>query len=195
MGAVYLAHDTQLDRQVAIKIPHFDRGDGPEVLERFYRESRAAATLDHPNICPVHDVGEIDGVHYLVMAYIEGKPLSDFVRRDKPIPPRQVATIVRKLALALHEAHSHGVVHRDLKPANIMTNKRRELVIMDFGLARLTNKSSQSESRLTQSGIVMGTPSYMSPEQVMGDRNAMGPPCDIYSMGVIMNELLTGRLP
>jgi serine/threonine protein kinase/Leucine-rich repeat (LRR) protein len=195
MGAVYLAHDMELDRQVAMKIPHFAEDAGTEVLERFYRESRAAATLDHPNICPVYDVGRIDGIHYLVMAYIDGKPLSEFAKPDKPIPQRQVAAIIRKLALALQEAHDHGVVHRDLKPANIMVNKRRELVIMDFGLARLLKKPGEEEARLTQSGAVMGTPMYMSPEQVMGDTAAIGPATDIYSLGVIMYELLTGRPP
>ena len=136
MGAVYLAHDTQLDRRVALKVPHFTPGDGPEVLDRFYREAKAAATLDHPNLCPVYDVGQIDGVHYLTMPYIEGKPLSEAIDPDRPTPPRQAAAVVRKLALALAEAHRRGVIHRDLKPSNIMASRHRELVIMDFGLAR-----------------------------------------------------------
>lgn len=119
MGTVYLARDTQLDRQVALKVPHFTPECGPKVLERFDREARAAATLDHPNICPVYDSGQIHGVHYLTMAYIEGRPLSGYIHADKPLPQRQVAAVVRKLALALHEAHQHGVVHQDLKPSNI----------------------------------------------------------------------------
>src|SRR5262249_31069689 len=117
MGSVYLAHDTQLDRQLALKVPLL-RGDSPQVLERFYREARAAATLSHPNICPVHDVGEIDGVHFVTMAYIEGQPLSALIRGKSRMPPKSVAAVIRKLALAMHEAHAHGVIHRDLKPAN-----------------------------------------------------------------------------
>ena len=192
MGSVYLAHDTQLDRQVALKVPHFRPEEGPEMVERFYREARAAAALEHPNLCPVHDVGEIDGIPYLTMAYIDGQALSEFIDPEKPLPQRQVAAAVRKLAVALQEAHAHGVVHRDLKPANVMINKRRQPVIMDFGLARQVKRG---EARLTQSGAVMGSPAYMSPEQVEGDLGAMGPGCDIYSLGVMLYELLTGRLP
>jgi predicted Ser/Thr protein kinase len=192
MGSVYLAQDTQLGRRVALKVPHFLPEDGLRVLERFYREARAAATLEHPNLCPVHDVGQIDGKHYLTMAYIEGQPLTECIQPGKPLPQRQVAAVIRKLALALQEAHSHGVVHRDLKPANIMINKRKEPVIMDFGLARLPVKE---DARLTRDGTILGTPAYMSPEQVGGHVDAMGPACDVYSLGVILYEMLTGRLP
>src|SRR5436309_5797542 len=146
MGAVYLAEDTQLDRRVALKVPHFTAEDSPQVRTRFFREARAAATLDHPNLCPVHDVGEIGGTPYLTMAYIEGQPLSASVRGGQPLPPREAAAIVRKLALALHEAHQKGVIHRDLKPGNVMMNQRGEPVVMDFGLARRFNKE---EARLT----------------------------------------------
>jgi hypothetical protein len=192
MGSVYLAEDTQLGRRVALKVPHFTAEHGPRVLERFYREARAAATLEHANLCPVYDVGQVEGTHYLTMAYVEGRPLADFIQPDKPLPERQVAAVVRKLALAMQEAHARGVVHRDLKPANILINRRREPVIMDFGLARL---SQQENARLTRVGAIMGTPSYMAPEQVKGDVQAMGPGCDVYSLGVILYEMLTGRLP
>ena len=191
MGAVYLAHDLQLDRKVAVKIPHFTPEDGPRTRERFFREAKAAAHLDHPNVCPVYDVGEINGIHYLTMAYIEGKPLSDLIQKGKPLPQRGVAALVRKLALAMEQAHAAGVIHRDLKPANIMINKRREPVIMDFGLARRMDK----DARVTRSGQVLGTPAYMPPEQVMGDVDAMGPGSDVYSLGVILYELLTGQRP
>jgi predicted Ser/Thr protein kinase len=191
MGAVYLAHDTELDRKVALKVPHFAASDGPHVLERFAREARAAATLTHPNICPVYDVGEWQGTRYVTMAYIEGKPLSDLIRAGKPLPQPSVAALVRKLAQAMHEAHQHGIVHRDLKPSNVMVNKKHEPIIMDFGLARRV----QEDARLTKSGSILGTPAYMSPEQVAGDVQAIGPACDIYSLGVILYELLTGRLP
>jgi tetratricopeptide (TPR) repeat protein len=192
MGTVYLAHDTQLDRPVALKVPHFGGNADPAALGRFYREARAAATIEHPNICPVHDYGEIDGIPYLTMGYIEGKPLAEFIRLNKPLPQRTVAALVRKLALALQEAHAHGVIHRDLKPANIMLNQRREPVIMDFGLAR---RLTQEDVRITKQGAILGTPAYMAPEQVERGGEDLGPACDIYTLGVILYELLTHQLP
>ncbi len=120
MGTVYLAEDTQLQRQVAIKMPRFEEDPTGEVLARFYREARAAASIRHANICPVYDVGQIDGKHYISMAYIEGRPLAKFIRSGKPQPERQILFAIHKLALALQQAHDHGIVHRDLKPANIM---------------------------------------------------------------------------
>jgi serine/threonine protein kinase/WD40 repeat protein/Leucine-rich repeat (LRR) protein len=193
MGAVYLAHDTKLARDVALKTPKLDVLEGGELVERFEREARAAATLHHRNICPVFDVGEIDGVRFLTMAYIEGRPLSEFVSQDKPMSRKQAATVVRKLALGLQEAHDHGVVHRDLKPANVMIDKSREPVVMDFGLAHQVENTDKS--RLTGVGVIMGSPAYMSPEQVDSNPDAVGHATDIYSLGVILFELLTGRLP
>ncbi|MBW3539779.1 MAG: serine/threonine protein kinase, partial [Planctomycetes bacterium] len=193
MGSVYKARDSQLDRLVAIKVPRFAAGEDPTLLERFYREARAAAALSHPNICPVHDVGEIDGTHYISMGYVDGRPLSDFVRPDKPPQERQAAAAVRKLALALEEAHRHGVVHRDLKPDNVMVDGRGNPVVMDFGLA--LRSTSEDNVRVTRAGQIMGTPAYMSPEQVDGDSERVGPASDVYSLGVMLYELLTGRLP
>ncbi|WP_417851257.1 LamG-like jellyroll fold domain-containing protein [Thalassoglobus sp.] len=195
MGAVYLAKDTQLDRDVALKIPKFgdlNQVDEEEMLARFYREARAAATLRSPNICPVYDVGEIDGQHYITMAYIAGRPLKDFTKSKKSHSEKQIATTIRKLAVGLAQAHKIGVVHRDLKPANIMVDQHGEPVVMDFGLAR---RSSSDDVQVTQSGAILGTPAYMSPEQVEGNQAAIGPQADIYALGIIMYELITGEMP
>jgi serine/threonine protein kinase len=192
MGAVYLAHDTQLDRSVALKIPDIPPGSGRDVLERFYREARAAAALHHPNLCAVYDVGQVDGCPYLTMAYIEGKPLSALIGRGAALAEHQVAAVIRKLALALQEAHDHNVVHRDLKPANILVSRKGELVIVDFGLAR---RYGAGDAQVTNSGLILGTPAYMSPEQIEGSSASMGPACDIYSLGVILYEMLSGRVP
>jgi predicted Ser/Thr protein kinase len=192
MGDVYLADDTQLDRPVALKIPRFSDEQDDELIERFYREARAAATVRHPNLCPVYDAGEIDGIHYLSMAFIEGRPLCDLLSVKKRLAPREAATLIAKLAKALNAAHNSGVIHRDLKPANIMIDAHDEPIIMDFGLSRRTNKQ---DSRLTQAGLVMGSPSYMSPEQVEGESDQIGPPSDIYSLGIVFYELLTGETP
>jgi WD40 repeat protein/serine/threonine protein kinase len=191
MGDVYLADDTQLDRQVALKVPKLEL-ENKNLLSRFYREARTAAGLHHRNICPVHDVGEIDGVHYLTMAYIEGRPLSAYVKPGKPLPVRSAVAIIRKLALALSAAHGRGILHRDLKPANIMVDGDKQPVVMDFGLAR---KVDAQESRLTQTGTLIGTPAYMSPEQVKGELDELGPSSDVYSLGIIFYELLTAQVP
>ena len=192
MGVVYLAHDSKLDRQVAMKVPLFTDADGPLVAERFLREARAAAALHHPNLCPIHDVGQIEGIFFLTMAHIEGRSLADHLRDGRPIEFRKAAILVRSLALAMAEAHRAGVIHRDLKPSNVMINRRGVPVIIDFGLARRIRKN---DPRLTQSGMMLGTPAYMPPEQLQGQVAAMGPGCDIYSLGVIFYELLAGRRP
>src|SRR5262249_36496034 len=138
------------------------------------------------------DVGAIDGVHFLTMAYIEGQTLAELLPTFLTMPQRQIAALVQTIALALEEAHHHGVVHRDLKPSNIMLNKRREPVVMDFGLARRFNTT---DDRLTRQGALLGTPAYMAPEQVSETSESAGPVSDVYSLGVILYELLTGRTP
>ncbi len=192
MGAVYLARDTHRDREVARKLPLSRPADGSEELERFYREARAAAALKHPNICPVYDVGEIDGRLFLTREFVEGAPRTKFLEGGKPVPPAQAVRLVHKLATVLHEAHKKGIVHRDLKPANIRMRNRKEPVVRDFGLARRIGKE---DVRLTTPGAVRGTPAYRSPEQVGGDVEAMGPGCDVGTLGVIFYELRTGQLP
>lgn len=200
MGTVFLAHDSQFDHQVALKVPHFaatnnqtDAND-QTVIERFYREARAAIKLRHSNLCPVYDVGEIEGQHFLSMAYIAGRPLAELIDANHLLPERQIARIVCKIALALQEAHENGVVHRDLKPGNIMIDeKRNEPIVMDFGLA--TQLDRAFDARLTQTGMIVGSPAYMSPEQVRNDGQPLGPATDIYSLGVILYELLIGRAP
>ncbi|MBI2477346.1 MAG: serine/threonine protein kinase [Planctomycetia bacterium] len=193
MGSVYLAHDTQLDRKVALKIPKFDARSESKHIDRFLREARSAATLNHPNICQVFDVGEIDGTHFMTMAYIAGHTLQDFVNPEKPQRDRNVANVVRKIAVALHEAHINGLVHRDVKPGNIMIDPRNEPIVMDFGLARQIDE--EDDARLTRDGAILGSPAYMSPEQIEGRTEKLGAPSDIYSLGVILYELLTGNLP
>ncbi len=192
MGVVYLARDTELERQVALKVPHSSITRDVNLLQRFQREARAAAKLDHPNICSVYDVGQIEGTHYLAMAYVEGRSLSKLIKDQHPLPQVAVADLVHRLASAMQEAHTAGIVHRDLKPDNVMVNQRHEPVIMDFGLAR---REGSPDAKLTAEGAVMGSPAYMSPEQVAGQSDRIGPATDIYALGVILYELLTGRLP
>jgi uncharacterized protein (TIGR03067 family) len=192
MGAVYLAHDTELDRKVALKLPHFSGGRSKDQSERFRREARLAANLSHPNICRIHDIGEHDAQMYLTMEYVEGKTLNDIVKAKGAIEPRTAVNLVKRIASAVQVAHAQGIIHRDLKPANIMIKKDRDFVIMDFGLAR---RVEQEDVQLTATGAVLGTPAYMAPEQLRGENNAVGPQSDVYSLGIILYELLTGQRP
>ncbi|MBI1917167.1 MAG: protein kinase [Planctomycetes bacterium] len=192
MGAVYLAEDTALGRRVALKVTRPEVASTQYSLERFRREARVAASIDHPNLCGIYDVGEAEGICYLAMRFVEGQPLSALVADYAHRSPREAAGLVGTLARAMHFAHQHGVVHRDLKPSNVMSTPGGEPVVMDFGLAR---QATKGEERITQSGIVLGTPAYMSPEQAAGDIAATGPAADVYALGVILYELLTGRIP
>lgn len=192
MGSVYLARDVQLNRTVALKIPHDLSNVAGNFDERFLREARCAATLNHPNICPVYEVGAQDGFRYLAMGFVDGRPLTDFIKPGRQQPERQIAAAVRKIALAVHEAHQQGIIHRDLKPANVMIDRRKEPIVMDFGLARLVDDELQT--KLTQEGMKVGTPSYMSPEQIEGEAE-LGPASDVFSLGIMLYEMLTMQRP
>jgi predicted Ser/Thr protein kinase len=188
MGAVYLAHDSTLQRQVAVKVAQFQEKDGPKVVERFLREARATAGLQHEGICQVFDFGELEGIHYIAMAYVQGRPLSVLLRDGRPLEQRRAAELVRQVALALEVAHQAGVIHRDLKPANVMLDAQERPKVVDFGLARRAQ-----DVTLTSLGVAVGTPAYMSPEQLTC--KTITPASDIYSLGVILYQALTGRLP
>jgi serine/threonine protein kinase len=190
MGTVYLVENTELERLEALKVPHFTDGDDQEIRDRFLREARSAAKLDHPNLREVYTASVQDGIYFMTMRFLQGRPLSDYV--GKPTPPRKSAEVVTKLALALDAAHGAGVIHRDLKPSNVMMVSGVGPVVMDFGLAK---SFKQLDQKQTTTGAVLGTPAYMPPEQVNGERDRMGPATDVYSLGVILYELLTGRLP
>jgi serine/threonine protein kinase len=193
-GKVYRAVDPELGRDVAIKVPLAEVTLSANEKVRFLKEARSAATINHPNVCQIFEVGEHSGQPYIVMAIVPGQSLSEVLKsRKEPLPTRQIAQIVRKIALALAAAHERGVVHRDLKPANVMFDReRKDIVVMDFGLAR---GPRLGQAHATQTGVIMGTPAYMSPEQARGDSKGVGPEGDIYSLGVILYELLTGTRP
>ncbi len=185
MGDVWLATDSVLGRTVAVKVMR--PNPEPTFAARFRDEARHAAALTHPNIAAVYDYGEDDSTAYLVMEYVQGRPLSELVAAG-PMPPEQVRTIVGQAALALASAHEAGMVHRDVKPANIMLTDDGQVKLTDFGIAQAADAVAH-----TRTGEVLGTPQYLSPEQALG-RTVTGA-SDLYSLGVVAHEMLTGRRP
>jgi serine/threonine protein kinase len=194
MGSVYLARDRELGRLVAIKFPTFD--DRPAVRqiasERFHREARSMATVQHANVCPIYDVGELDGDVFLTMSYIEGQSLSGLIAEHKRLEPKQAISIALSLAKAIQAVHKQGVYHRDIKPSNVMLRADGEPILMDFGLA---SRTQEDASNLTHSGLVIGSPAYMAPEQIEARHSDVGPQTDIYALGIILYEMLCGRRP
>lgn len=190
MGIVYKARQRNLNRIVAIKMILAGQFADQSDIDRFYAEAEAAAALSHPNIVAIHEIGEVQGQHFFSMDYIEGQSLAALVQ-ENPLRPRRAAEFVRTIAETMQFAHESGVVHRDLKPANILLDKRQRPLITDFGLA----KQVTGQSQRTMAGSIVGTPSYMPPEQAAGKIDEIGPWSDLYSLGAILYELLTGRPP
>ncbi|MFN9717370.1 MAG: protein kinase domain-containing protein [Planctomycetota bacterium] len=190
MGVVYRARQTNLNRIVALKMILAGQLASEEEVQRFRTEAEAAANLDHPGIVPIYEIGQHDGQHFFSMGYVDGCSLADRVRNG-PLPPKDAAELTKKIAEAIAFAHSRNVIHRDLKPANVLLDSNGEPRVTDFGLARKTD----NDSGMTRTGAVMGTPSYMPPEQAAGKTSEVGPLSDVYSLGAILYCLLTGRPP
>jgi len=190
MGVVWKARQSSLKRDVALKMIRAGALAGPDEVERFLREAEAAANLQHPNIVAIHEVGEFGGQHYFSMDYVAGRDLGAIVK-DGPLSPQCAARYVKIIAEAIHFAHQRGTLHRDLKPQNVLIDASDQPRITDFGLAKIMKDDSQ----LTQSGVVMGSPSYMPPEQAAGRPGDIGPASDVYALGAMLYELLTGRPP
>lgn len=190
MGQVYLAEHAELNRKVAIKLLAAGASARPQALDRFQAEARAVAAIDHPGICEIFEAGQAGGLPFLAIEFIDGPTLAEVVRKQLPNPD-QAARYVLAIAQAMEASHAAGILHRDLKPANIMLDRHGVVKVMDFGLAKRLGDDQQQ----TKTGEILGTPAYMAPEQASGVVRQLGPPCDIYAMGTILYELLTGRPP
>ena len=188
MATIYRATDSELRRDVAVKVLHTEYGHDPDFVARFRQEAHAAASLSHPGIVGVYDFGTDEAGPYLVMELVDGEDLAALIRRNGPLPPRQAARLVAEVARALDAAHERGIVHRDVKPGNIMLTANGRVKVTDFGIAR-----AWADARLTLPGTTLGSVHYFSPEQALGEPTTAA--SDIYSLGIVLFELLTGRRP
>jgi hypothetical protein len=190
MSTVHLAFDRRLERRVAVKLLAEHLAEDPTFVSRFQREAQAAARLVHPNIVQVFDSGldERSGQHFIVMEYIEGRSCAEILRDEGWVEVDEAASIIEQACEGLHYAHRHGVVHRDVKPGNLLRSREGEVKLADFGIAKATEQSS-----ITQVGSVLGTAAYLAPEQARGEE--AGPPADLYALGVVTYQLISGRLP
>src|SRR3954451_9120815 len=188
MGVVYRATDLQLDRAVALKLVAPELAADEAFAERFKRESRLAASLDHPNVIPIYHAGEEDGLLYVTMRFVDGTDLADVLRRDRRLDPQRAVAITAQVGAALDAAHERGLVHRDVKPANILL-QGDHVFLTDFGLS----KQAGSGDDLTETGAVLGTVDYMAPEQVQG--GIVDGRTDVYALGCVLFQMLSGRVP
>jgi eukaryotic-like serine/threonine-protein kinase len=188
MANVYLAHDMILDRDVAVKMLRLDFANDDEFIRRFHREAQSATSLAHPNIVSIYDVGEDDNLYYIVMEYVEGQTLKQYIQQKAPVPVEKTLDIMKQLTSAISHAHQNHIIHRDIKPHNILMDDHGNVKITDFGIAMALSATS-----ITQTNSVLGSVHYLSPEQARG--GMANKKSDIYSLGIVMFELLTGRLP
>ncbi len=189
-GVVYRAHQKSLNRTVALKVIGMGYWATEAHLKRFRREAEAAASLDHSGIVPVYEVGEREGSCYFSMKFVEGGQLDEVIKRAQ-MSIRQAAELIAKVARTVHYAHEHGILHRDIKPGNVLLDAKGEPLLTDFGLARLV----ETESTVTRTMDVLGTPSYMAPEQAVGNNAAVSSSTDVYGLGAVFYQLLTGHPP
>ena len=188
MANVYLARDMILDRDVALKILRMDFNNDEEFIKRFNREAQSATSLAHPNIVSIYDVGEDGDIYYIVMEYVEGMTLKQYIQKNDPIPIETAIDIMKQITAAISHAHQNGIIHRDIKPQNILMDHNGHIKITDFGIA-----IALSATNITQTNAVLGSVHYLSPEQARG--GMANKKSDIYSLGIVMFELFTGRLP